>query len=261
MGRGEIKHPWRWLWRQRVKLAHMLTGTPYIEVAWADVKSMYPPPGPLPERIWDRSPINTEEEPAHPPVKDSGSGIAHVSGMYWSTTPEDPKVVQALIGEHWLCSGPAMQVEKAHAIAKSLIRTRRDLDRSEVPLRRQFDLNDVSESAAILERLESSFVPAWEGTITLPQLVEKLSLAAGCPVELDLEPSTLTNYESRLEPAALPAASVRVTLGALCTYANASMTWTVSDGRIIIHRRTAQGIGETRLDPEFLDRRLAFLDA
>jgi hypothetical protein len=258
LNRGEIKRPWRWLWRQRVKLAHTLTGTPYIEVAWEDVKSMFPPPGPLPERIWDRSPINTEEEPAQPTAEDFGSGIAHFSGLYWSTKPGDAEVVELMIGEYWLCTGPAMQIEKAHAIAKSLMHAQRDLDRGKLPPHRRFDFTDVSASTAVLERLESSIVPAWEGTITLPQLAERISLAAGCPVDLDLEPSTLTSYESALRPADNSSASVRVALGALCARADASMTWSVRDGRIVIHRRPHEAAGPR--GPQFLDPRLAFFD-
>jgi hypothetical protein len=112
----------------------------------------------------------------------------------------------------------------------------------------------------VLERLESTFVPAWEGTITLPQLAEKLSLATGCPVDLDLEPATLTEYESTLKPAASPAASVRVTLGTLCTFADDPITWTVRDGRIIILRRPNPDGASTRLPPAFIDPQLAVFD-
>ena len=132
--------------------------------------------------------------------------------------------------------------------------------RGELPPRRRFDITDVGASNAVLERLESTFVPAWEGTITLPQLAEKLSLAAGCPVDLDLEPATLTEYESTLKPAASPAASVRVTLGTLCTLSNAPITWTVRDGRIIIQRRPNPDRESTGLPPAFIDPQLAFFD-
>jgi hypothetical protein len=261
LNRGEIKRPWRWLWRQRVKLAHTLTGTPYIEVAWDDVKSIYPPPEPVPARIWDRSPINSDlHDPNLPTVENFGSGLEAITRFYWILAPGDPDDLSCIIGEHWLATGSAAKIQRARDVLSLLQRARADVLRGELPPQRRFDFTDVGASNAVLERLESTFVPAWEGTITLPQLAEKLSLAAGCPVDLDLEPATLNEYESTLKPAASPAASVRVTLGTLCTFADDPITWTVRDGRIIILRRPNPDGASTRLPPAFIDPQLAVFD-
>lgn len=260
--RGEIKGPWRWLWRQRVKLAHTLTGTPYIEVAWEDVKSIYPPPEPPPPRVNDPSPIylDMDEYPDPPTVEDLGGALENLSTTVSPSRPRDLNITSCVIGEHWLASGPSSEIQRARDVLSLLQRARADVLRGEPTPRRRFDLTDVAASNAVLERLESAFVPAWEGTITLPQLAEKLSLAAGCPVDLDLEPAELTEYESTLKPAASPAASVRVTLGTLCTDADAPITWTVRDGRIIIQRRPNPETESTGLPPAFIDLQLAFFD-
>jgi hypothetical protein len=226
------------------------------------VKSIYPPPEPPPPpRDPMNSPFGYDESPPDPPtVEYLGSALENLSTTVSPSKPRDLNITSCVIGEHWLASGPSSEIQRARDVLSLLQRARADVLRGELPPQRRFDITDVGASNAVLERLESTFVPAWEGTITLPQLAEKLSLATGCPVDLDLEPATLTEYESTLKPAASPAASVRVTLGTLCTDADAPITWTVRDGRIIIQRRPDPDRESTGLPPAFIDPQLAVFD-
>lgn len=261
LNRGEIKRPWRWLWRQRIKLAHTLTGTPYIEVAWDDVKLIYPPPEPVQPVEPQESPfIHIAEMRDDPTLEYFGAGLEALAKFDWILAPDDPGDFSCVIAEYWLATGSAAKIQRARDVRSILQRARADVLRGELPPHRRFDLTDVDASNAVLERLESTFVPAWEGTTTLPQLAEKLSLAAGCPVDLDLEPAALTEYESTLKPAASPAASVRVTLDTLCTDADTPITWTVRDGRIILQRRPAREPRSIWIQPDYVDPSLVIFD-
>jgi hypothetical protein len=213
LSNGDIASPWRWLWRQRLRLALTLSSTPYIQISDDEAQRLQEGPNVRP--------------------------LAEFVDMLADDQFRNP-VMQAPFTDVVLLAGDAKLVGHLDRMMNVLRQADAESRRPGGPRQVRFDVGDQTADQAIYDKLESLYLPEWEGPITLAHLAAMIEEHAGVPVAF-YDGSLASPRVDAILGQQWPMITVTELLDQITLNPSGRVSWHVHGGRIHLGDRLAMG--------------------